>query len=238
MRSLRVGLGARFTSGPCLSDAPAASLGGCRIQPFRASVCGHRNQVAKSPHTPVKPPSELPGHCAAQRIRPYADQRHRRVILALSQPSLGVSSLDLGCSFRAAPSFAHLCKCLEPVAVRGVKPCGTSALLTYAAPDLLQCKKKRLQFVRRTAKYPLARLAATSLVSLPSLGVSSLDLGRSFRERPLFFFVHANSRFWGALRACCGPLAGSTTSTCTGASTSRCAVSDARLPAGFCCGAI
>jgi len=38
-------------------------------------------------------------------------------------------------------------------------------------------------------------LAIASLASLPSLGVSSLDLGRSFRERPLFFFVACFNAF-------------------------------------------
>ncbi len=62
-----------------------------------------------------------------------------------------------------------------------------SALLTYATAWLLQCKKIPLLFVRRTASYVDATLAIASLASLPSLGVSSLDLGRSFIERPLFF---------------------------------------------------
>ena len=60
-----------------------------------------------------------------------------------------------------------------------------SQLLSYAAGRLLQCKKLSLPFVRCTATLRHTRRA---IVSLPSLGVSSLDLGRTGHRCGLFSF--------------------------------------------------
>ena len=137
----------------------------------------------------------------ARDIAPHTEYAHIqcatwRALLALSQPTLGVSSLDLGRSTSSGPFFlTPRSSSREAVACCAATPLGRSAFLTYAAAWLLQCKKKSLQFVRRTARFAVARLAIASLASLPSLGVSSLDLGRSFSERPLFFLWPASTPF-------------------------------------------
>jgi len=52
-----------------------------------------------------------------------------------------------------------------------------------------------LRFVRRTSKLGCAGLATSSLASLPSLGVSSLDLGRTdFRAAPFISLTGARVR--------------------------------------------
>src|SRR5262249_40985408 len=61
-----------------------------------------------------------------------------------------------------------------------------SAGLTYAMSGLLRCNRKSLQFVRRTSIY---RTTTPEMVSVPSLGVSSLDLGRSVHRAAPFLFL-------------------------------------------------
>jgi hypothetical protein len=65
------------------------------------------------------------------------------------QPTLGVSSLDLGRSSRAAPSFAAAACC--PI-YRHNQRRTRSAPLTYASTVLLQCNRNHLPIVRRTSK--------------------------------------------------------------------------------------
>jgi len=90
------------------------------------------------------------------------------------QPTLGVSSLDLGRSRE------------RPLSLAARLPAGLlrSACMTYAVAGLLQCNRNRLSIVRRTVKFSHARPAT---VLLPSLGVSSLDLGRSVPPSGPFF---------------------------------------------------
>ncbi len=63
---------------------------------------------------------------------------------------------------------------------------------TYAASGQLFTRgtpalhKMHLHFVRRSANFRNATLASLARTSQPSLGVSSLDLGRSFAGRPFF----------------------------------------------------
>jgi hypothetical protein len=102
------------------------------------------------------------------------------------QPTLGVSSLDLGRSRERPLSLA-----LPPLQAGLLR----SASMTYAVAGLLQCNKNRLSIVRRTFKFILARPAT---VLLPSLGVSSLDLGRSVLPSGPFFLSD------GRMLAFCG----------------------------------
>jgi len=126
-------------------------------------------------------PSSPPLHCTPNK--PICSLATCRPFLPVSQPSLGVSSLDLGRSFRERPFFC------APVDQN------RSAILTYAVAGFLHCNRDFLQFVRRTSKYGSTRPATSSLVSLPSLGVSSLDLGRSVhRAAPFLFSLRAWTR--------------------------------------------
>jgi hypothetical protein len=98
-------------------------------------------------------------------------------------PSLGVSSLDLG---RSPLSGPFLCGGPLPPSLAVPPPSSETPFSSYAAVWLLQCKRIALRFVRRTFRFCLARLVSFSLTSLPSLGVSSLDLGRTVHRAAPF----------------------------------------------------
>jgi hypothetical protein len=59
--------------------------------------------------------------------------------------------------------------------------------VSHATGELLRCERNALSFVRRTPILVLSDVAPARS-DMPSLGVSSLDLGRSFCER-LFFYA-------------------------------------------------
>ena len=98
-------------------------------------------------------------------------------------PSLGVSSLDLGRS-PERPLSLWWPPSLPEFAVPPLSR--ETPFSSYATVWLLQCKRIALRFVRRTSRFCLARLVSFSLTSLPSLGVSSLDLGRTVHRAAPF----------------------------------------------------
>ena len=150
----------------------------CRQNPPVSSIDGFaQSSVAGPQHRPGIQVGLRFGHCTAHRTIPYPACNLRVTVPAPLQPTLGVSSLDLGRSRERPLSLAAL----PAPAATGLR----SASMTYAITGLLQCNKNRLPIVRRTFKFASAR---PETVLLPSLGVSSLDLGRSVSPSGPFFF--------------------------------------------------